>query len=209
MYLKEAFQYQNYLSGLSSRADYYLSSSASQYATKTVQTHLRSKVNADAEDEVINLAEDRQLPYTADQLVDFLVHITAQKEALAKAISDAKKSAAFDIDMAVSANRARREVAKTLAKMAAIRPSERTTTGYSYKFNAEGNQVRYAYDVKEVTTIDFNRNKVKSVAKTLSEEAEKTSTEIDKLMVELVVDYTPEFSINDSFEDALETYFSE
>ena len=74
---------------------------------------------------------------------------------------------------------------------------------YGYKFNTVGDQVQYTYDVKEVTTIDFDRNKVKGLGKRLIEEADKVSAQVDKLMVELNVEYSPEFSVNDSFEDAV------
>lgn len=206
MYLKEAFRYQNYLNNLIANTTNYLC--GSQYTTKTVQEHMRKKANPDAENEVIDLTVERALPYTANQMVDFLQHLIAQKQALTEAISAAKKSCSIDIDAEVANNRIRQNVATTLSRMGNMKPSERMTKAYAYKFNAEGNQVQYAYEVKEVTTIDFDRNKVKAISKKLIQQADEASSAIDKMMVELVVEYVPDYSVNDSFEDAIEQFLT-
>lgn len=206
MYLKEAFRYQNYLNGLISTTTNYLGSV--QYTTKTVQEHLRKKANPDAENETIELSAERALAYTANQMVDFLQHLIDEKQKLTKAISEAKKGCSIDIDAEVANNRIRQNVAATLSRMGNMKPSERMTRAYAYKFNAEGNQVQYAYEVKEVTTIDFNRNKVKGISKKLIQCADESSTAIDKVMVELVVDYAPNYSVNDFFEDAIEQFLT-
>lgn len=206
MYLKEAFRYQNYLNELISATSNYLC--GGQYTTKTVQYHLRKKANPDAENETIDLSVERALVCTANQMVDFLQHLIDEKQKLTKAISEAKKGCSIDIDAEVANNRIRQNVAATLSRMGNMKSSERMTKAYAYKFNAEGNQVQYAYEVKEVTTIDFDRNKVKSIGKKLIQSADEASTAIDKAMVELAVDYTPNYSVNDSFEDAIEQFLA-
>ena len=92
-------------------------------------------------------------------------------------------------------------LAGVLADMSKARPSESVIRGTAYKFNGEGNQVPYNYDVKQVTTIDFDRNKVRDASRAMVAKSDEVSTSIDKLMVELVVEYEPEYSVNDSFED--------
>lgn len=206
MYLKEAFRYQNYLNELISATTSYLTTD--QYTTKTVQEHLRKKANPDAENETIDLTAERVLTCTANQMVDFLQHLIDEKQKLTKAISDAKKNCGIDIDAEVANNRIRQSVAATLSRMGNMKPTERMTRAYAYKFNAEGNQVQYAYEVKEVTTIDFDRNKVKGISKKLIQCADEASTAIDKAMVELAVDYVPNYSVNDSFEDAIEQFLT-
>lgn len=206
MYLKEAFRYQNYLNELISATTSYLN--GGQYTTKTVQEHLRKKANPDAENETIDLSAERALAYTANQMVDFLQHLIDEKQKLTRAISEAKRGCSIDIDAEVANNRIRQSVAATLSRMGNMKPSERMTRAYAYKFNAEGNQVQYAYEVKEVTTIDFDRNKVKGISKKLIQCADEASTAIDKAMVELAVDYNPNYSVNDSFEDAIEQFLT-
>ena len=206
MYLKEAFRYQNYLNELISTTSGFLSGSG--YTTKTVQEHMRNKANPDAENEIIDLSAERRIDYTANQMVDFLQHLIDEKQKLTKAISDAKKGCGIDIDAEVANNRIRQNAANLLSRMGGMKPSERMTRAYAFKFNAEGNQVQYAYDVKEVTTIDFDRNTVKGISKKLMQQADEASAAIDRVMVELAVDYTPNYSINDSFEDAIEQFLT-
>lgn len=204
MYLKEAFRYQNFLSKMIDTT--IVSLSGSQYSMKTVQKHMRSKVNPDAEDETIDLSGDRPMKYTANEMIDLLQYLIGEKEKLSAAISTAKKSCEVDIDAEVSNNRVRRNVVDLLSRMSHLRSSERTTKGYGYKFNAEGNQVQYTYDVKETTTIDFDRDKAKAIAKRMSAEADCASSAIDEVMIGLKVGYEPRFSVNDSFEDILEEF---
>lgn len=206
MYLKEAFRYQNYLKDQISTALGLLASG--QYATKTVQEHLRNKANPDAENETMDLTSERILPYSADQLVSFLQHLIYEKEVLTGAISNSKKWYPVDVDLEIANNQVRHRVATILSNMCRMKSSERTTTGFAYKFNADGNQVQYAYDIKEITTIDFDRNSVKSILKALTKQADEASEAIDKAMVDMFVNYEPSYSTNDSFEDALEQFIS-
>jgi len=204
MYLKEAFRYQNYLSGLVERTVGYLS--ARSYITRTTQEHLRHKANSDAEDEIVEITADRPFECTNNQLVSFLNHLMVEKETLTAAISTAKRSCSIDIDAEITNNRTRQRVASVFAEMSKQRPSESVIRGIDYKFNGEGNQVTYNYDVKQVTVIDFDRNKVRDTGRSLMSKADEVSAEIDKAMVELVVEYEPEYSVNDSFEDAVEMF---
>lgn len=201
MYLKEAFRYQNFLSGLIDKTLMYLSNRS--YTTKTTQEHLRKKANADAEDETIEVNVERPYECSNNQLVQFLSHIMEEKEKLTAAISAAKRTCDIDIDAELANNRTRQKVSHTLGDMAKIRPNENIIRGSAFKFNGEGNQVPYYYDVKQVTTIDFDRNNVRDISRSLVGVSDGISTAIDKVMVELEVVYDSEYSVNDSFEDVV------
>lgn len=204
MYLKEAFRYQNFLSRMIEFSTMYLSNK--NFVTRTTQEHLRKKVNAEDEDETIDITLDRPFECTNNQLVSLLEHLMAEKEKLTAAISAAKKASPIDIDAELANNRTRQKVASVLANMSKIRSSENVVRGTGYKFNGEGNQVPYSYDVKQVTTIDFDRNKVRDVSRDLIAKADDVSTGIDKVMVDLVVEYEPEYSVNDALEDIVEQF---
>lgn len=204
MYLKEAFRYQNFLGRLIERTTMTLSDR--RYTTKTYQDHLRRKANYEAEDETVEVAVDRTVECSNNQLVSFLEHLVAEKEKLTAAISAAKRESPIDIDAELANNRTRQKVAFVFSEMSKIRASESMTRGVGYKFNSEGNQVPYNYDVKQVTVIDFDRNKVRDANRSLIAKADEVSTSIDKVMVELVVAYEPGFSINDSFEEVVEQF---
>lgn len=204
MYLKEAFRYQNYLESLIERAVVELSIPA--FTTKTKQEHMRSKFNPEASDETIENVNQRAESYTPNDLVRFLEEIVASKVELATAISKAKASSEIDIDAEVANNRVRQRVAAALGNMAEQKSTERMTRGVGYKFNADGNQVSYNYDIKEIVTIDFDRNKVRAFMRKLTGMSDAVSAAIDRALVTVEVDYTPKYDVNDSFDDAVEIF---
>lgn len=206
MYLKEAFRYQNFLNRLVDRTTSYLSNQ--NYITKTTQEHLRKKANSEAEDETVEVVVDRPFECTNNQLVSLLEHLMTEKEKLTAAISAAKQLSPIDIDAELANNRVRQKVAYVLSGMSKVRATESVVRGTGFKFNGEGNQVPYSYDVKQITQIDFDRNRVRDRSRSLTSKADEVSTCIDKMMVELNVEHSPEYSVNDSFEDVVEQFVS-
>jgi hypothetical protein len=206
MVLKEAFRYQNYLGTLINNASSYLSSTDN--VTTKKQEHLRSKVNNEAEDETIEVPKRSDLEYTPNQVIDFLIDVLSEKEKLSDAIDKAKNTSIINIDSSIAINKQKQNVATILSRIADLKSNEKITRGSGYKFNQEGNQIAYYYDVKEVTAIDFDRNKVKGIIKKLRGESDSTSNTLDKLQVEIDVQYSPVYDLNDSFEDALYIFAS-
>lgn len=204
MYLKEAFRYQNYLGELFEQTYGFLTTSRN--VMKTTQEHMRKKANPDAENETIDMSSERTTQYEPNRLVDFLVMLVTEREKLTDAISEAKRSCATNIDAEVANNRMRQRAAGLLQRLGNMRPTERIIKSSGYKFNAEGNQVSYTYDVKEVSVIDFDRNKVKGMCRSLSAKSDDASTAIDRAMVELTVNYEPPFAVGESFEDAMDKF---
>lgn len=205
MYLKEAFRHQNILASLAMSAYGFLTTTQNVMHIK--EEHLRSKANPDAEDEVLENRE-RTTPYSANDVIRFLVSLTEEREKLTLAISAAKKSTGIDLDAEVAFNKVRQRTAEWLKGLASLRSSEITSTASGYKFNAEGNQIRYTYDVRRIATIDFDRNYVKKQMEELSGVAECTSTDIDRLMINTPVDYEPLYANTDTFDDAMEKFLA-
>ena len=217
MNLKEAFRYQNFLDRLLSYTGSYLDNPAN--VTKTAQEHMRQKANKEAEDEtgeldlkvinrIIEIVRDGRVKHDVKDVVSFILALLDEKSRLCDSISSAKAESGKDIDALIAMNKAKQAVSCTLSNMSDIRPTERITRGSGYKFNAEGNQVQYVYDVKEVTTIDFDRNDVKKLRTRLKNEADDVSTLVDQLMVNLQVAIEPLFDVNDSFEDSLDRFIT-
>ena len=94
MNLKEAFRFQNRIQGLMNEAQNILS--RDQNVTETKNTYLRSKVMEGAEDAVLVDIPNTDYADRITAVVDFLVYLLGQKEALAAAIHKAK--AAQEID---------------------------------------------------------------------------------------------------------------
>ena len=201
MILKEAFRYQNYLTSLFVQATSYLS--REDFITITTQNHNRSMVNPDAQDEKISVPKTFTVDYKPNDLINFVVKLIDEKQKLSNAITDAKKSLDIDIDAAMSMNKVKQDFISVLRRMISIKASESDKEGTSYKFNNDGDQVSYRYPVKEVKTIDYDRNSAKGLISKYKKETDKISTERDRIDIMTEVDYTPIWEIDTPLEDIL------
>ena len=125
----------------------------------------------------------------------------SEKDILSKAISKSKSDASIDIDAATSSNKDRQAFIRRLRYMSDMKSYEKVSEGSGYKLNNEGNQVPYMYDIKKVTSINFDRNKVKKLIKSLSELCDKVSAEIDRVLITQEVEFEPKWSLTDTLEE--------
>lgn len=201
MNLKESYRYQNFLDNLLSTAYSYLRNN--KYITTTKQDHLRSKANPDATDETMEIAKSIDVEFAPNDVINFVMDLLREKEKVSAAIVAAKATTEINIDNAVAMNIKKHEYINVLEMMANTKPSEITVRGTGYKFNAEGNQVSYYYDVTQTTTIDFDRNDVKGLIKKLNRECDEVSAKLDSIEINTVLDFDPIYDVNDKFEDII------
>ncbi len=204
MNLKESFHYQNYLDDLFNSAQMYLQDHSN--LVKVSQEHLRNKSNPDAADETLDGTKVRVYQQSNDTIVRLLLAVIEEKHDVAIAIGKAKATCSIDIDAEAATNKLRHMATPILYRMGAIKPEERKTRGSGYKFNVNGDQVSYYYDILEKTDVDFDRPQVKRLAKELSKKANEVSDVIDHCMIDTTVEFTPLFNVGDTLEDALETF---
>ena len=208
MNLKEAFRFQNKLQALMDEAQSILGSTAN--ITKVQNTYLRKKVMPEAENETTIDAPATEYSEQITLVAEFLLHLLSEREKLSVAIFHAK--AGLDLpaglDGEVSLNSKRQEVAGLFRRMAGLRSSEVLIPngGTGYRFNNEGNQVSYRCDVKRVTTINFDRNKVRKMCGDLSKKSDEVSAALDSVLVNTQVEYTVPFDVNDTFAEAFEAF---
>lgn len=203
MNMKDAFRFQNKLKGMMCEATAILQDQRNIVKIKT--THLRSKVMSDAQDAVVEEVAPSEYAGHANEIAAFLMSLLEEREKLCKAICTTKKSLNLDMDSEVGLNRQRQDLAEVFRHMTMLRNSEKTIVGggSGFRFNGEGNQVSYRCDATQVTTIDFDRNKIRGMATTLSKKADEISISLDKCMVNTEVTYEPPFDMNDSFDEIL------
>ena len=201
MNLKEAFRFQNRLQRLMDDALRFLRREENLVTVEV--TKLVHKADPQREDEVTVLTPDCEYADAVNQLTAFLLYLLEQREKLGYAIREAKRNLELDFDGEVSLNAKRQEIAGVFREMATIRGYERVTPGgaTAYKFNAEGNQVSFCCDVKRVTTINFDRNKIRSYIAGLNKKADGISAELDKCLVMSQVSYDAPFDVNDTFSE--------
>lgn len=206
MNMKDAFRFQNKLKALMCEATSILEDRRNIVKVKT--THLRSKVMSDAQDAVVEEAAPSEYAGHANEIAAFLMSLLEEREKLCRAIHAAKNALDLDMDSEVCLNRQRQELAEVFRHMTMLRNSEKSIAGggSGFRFNGEGNQVCYRCDATQVTTIDFDRNKIRSMATALCKKADEISMSLDKCLVNTEVSYEPPFDMNDSFEDVLSDF---
>ena len=199
MNLKESYRYANYLDSLLRRAYTYLGNTG--FVTTTVEEHLRSKSNPDVDDETIEVQKPYDVEFTPNQVIDFVVKVLDEKEKLSDAIAKAKSTTEINIDNAISMNKKKQGFVSVLNGIADIKPSETKTTSKSYKFDINGEQKPYVYDVNRKISIDFDRNNVRKLVKKYLKETDEISSKLDLIEITTQVDIEPRFDVNDKFEE--------
>ena len=204
MNLKEAFRYQNKLQRLMDEAVNILSRDGN--VTRVENTALLHKVNPEVQDETTVEPFDSEYGTCATEVAVFLMYLLEERQKLSQAIRAAKQAMSMDFDGEISLNAKRQEIAGLFRRMGELRCSEQLYPrgGVGYKFNTDGNQVSYRCDLKKVTTINFDRNKIRSFTTFLSKKADQVSAELDKQMVNTEVCYNAPFDVNDSFAQVLQ-----
>ena len=107
------------------------------------------------------------------------------------------------LDAAIETNKFRQYTSNAVKGMLKYSPSKKTEQGRDYKFNVEGNQTPYYYEIETSLEENFSRDTAKKVVRDMIAKADKTSADIDSAMINTVVDYEPVFDVNDSFEDVM------
>ena len=196
MNLKEAFQAQNRISELLTYIGVYLSDEDN--IMTVTEKHLRSKALAGQQDEAVDASRKDEEDFDIGGLLTIWQKLMHEKEALGLAIGKAKAGMDFNLDAAVDANKSRRAFLSTLQRMAARKSSHQLQKGEGkgYVFNNEGNQTAYFYDIDRILTIDYDRNRVRDMAKKLNREAEDISIKIDEALLTTKVDYTLEIDLS-------------
>ena len=206
MNLKEAFQAQNKINELFEHFTDYLE--IEQNVTKIVEKHFRQKAADGQIDETLDVTNYDNKIYDTNKVINFLVFLIGEREKIAKAIHAAKSQMTFDIDTAVDVNKKRHNAAGVLRELRQLKSKSilRKNAGTGYVFNKEGNQTNFRYDVEVVTTIDFDRNKVRDLVQKLQVEADKISAEIDAALINTQVDYILPFDSHASAAEILEEF---
>lgn len=200
MILNDAYRYQKCLSTMIGQAETLLLNNS--FVTSTTQKHNRKKANSEAEDEIIEV--DKPITdFTAMNVINFIADAIKEKQKISDAIVTAKRNTDIDIDSSISLNKIKQEYIGYLRRLAAMDSSERKTYGTDYKFDVDGKQTSYRYEVIETTTIDFDRNDVRGLAKKLQKECDNISSKLDLIELTTDVEFTPKWDVNDTLEEII------
>lgn len=199
MTLKEAFRYQNFLSRLCASASNAMYNDG--HRLNVVKIHKMHDANPDAEDKTETVVNPDKLDLNA--VVRLMTALAEEREKLACAITQAKASLGFDFDAAIEANKFRQRQAECIKAVLATKPSESVEKGTGYKFNNEGNQSPYVYEIAVTKTESFDRAELTQTMAKALRLSDAASAELDAALVNTSVDYTAPWDVNASFEDVL------
>ena len=199
MNLKEAFRFQNKLQSLMDEAERILADDRN--ITQVKVTALYKKAMPEQENETTVEPAPSEYADHIDAVAAFLLHLLGEREKLSRAIRAAKERQEMEMDSEVSLNSTRQSLASFFRHMVDLRNSEKLLPGGAtgYRFNAEGNQVPFRCDAKRVVTIHYDRNRVRSYLKQLTEKSDQVSAQLDRCLINSQVDYDAPFDVNDSF----------
>ena len=186
MNLKEAFRFQNKLQSLMDEAERILADDRN--ITQVKVTALYKKAMPEQENETTVEPAPSEYADHIDAVAAFLLHLLGEREKLSRAIRAAKERQEMDMDSEVSLNSTRQSLASFFRHMVDLRNSEKLLPGGAtgYRFNAEGNQVPFRCDAKRVVTIHYDRNRVRSYLKQLTEKSDRVSAQLDRCLITLV-----------------------
>ena len=195
MNLKEAFQAQNKIGELMAYISRYLSDSDN--VMTVTEKHLRSKALAGQQDDTTDVSQKSDEGFDVGKLLAIWQELMAERDALGLAIAKAKSGMEFSLDAAVDGNKSRRMFLTTLQGLAGRKSSHELQKGEGrgYVFNNDGNQTSYCYDIDRIQTIDYDRNKVRSLMKEVHKKADEISIRIDEALLQTKVEYTPKFDL--------------
>ena len=202
MNLKESFRYQKFLDGLMMNAGRYLQHPS--FCLQTTKVHLRKAVNPEVED-VTEVVDDGEF-VSADTVMAFMAHLIEEREKLSIAIGAAKASIGFDMDAAIETNKFRQSLNGSIRKMLRFVGTKKKTTEMGYKFDINGQQVPYRYDVEVTTTERYDKEAAKTMMREVIAKADEVSAAIDAALINTAVAYEPPYDVNESFDDVLEAF---
>lgn len=199
MNLKEAFRYQKFLDSMMIEAS--ASVTRRDHCLKTKKIHHYNSVNPDVQDKEEVVETD--FFYANDDVLNFMRWMIEERYNLSHAISVAKSTIKFDIDAEIETNKFRQKTYNSIKSMTKYQPNKRIEQGRDYKFNVEGNQTPYFYEVETTTERAYNEEAAKRLMKAIIATSDEVSSSIDVAMTTTEVDYTPIFDVNDDFNEAM------
>lgn len=208
MNLKESFRYQNYLSLMLEQTERRLYNHDNAF--DIIEKHYKSKADKKEKDEDIVFDMEKE-QYKVIDYIDFAQFIIDEKSHLSMEIRKAKESIPQDVDGNVMVNKSMKSLVSAIDSiLLAIQKRQKAskTYAYGYRFNEEGNQIRYEYPMEKISTLDFDPSVLKIIRKKLLKQSDDNSTSIDEAMICDCVKYIPKdwFDVNTSFEEAMETF---
>lgn len=204
MNLKDAFRYKNFLNTLADNLANSMRTASN--IMETTRVHNMHAANPEAEDKTETVTDTNLTDVNA--ALRMYQRIIEETEKLTAAIDTAKTGLGFSMDALMQANIKRQALAGLARGILRNKPSETLSTGTGYKFNNEGTQTPYVYEITVKKTERFNREMFKAAMDGALTTSDEVSNKIDTAMVTTIVDYQAPWNVNATVEDILPDFMA-
>ena len=207
MKLKEAYALTKHLTTLHNNATRFLQLG---YHMKQVQHNYYGNTGIDKEDDYkeMPVIYEKPFEFTVEEILDFTMDLISEKSSLNEAIDKAKHTRDFCVDSMKQRNIGIQSVITCLENLRDVKESRKRGYDTLYLRDVEGKQAAFRYDIEIVTTYDIDKTSVRDWLKTLRQEANIVSLEIEAIEAGTDVDFVSKYSLEDSLEDAFQTWKS-
>ena len=204
---------QKFFSDTIQQLNYILASK--EYVTSVTEVHEKKVANKDVDNEVIKVEVEKHFDCKPEDLIFLIKDLISQKADLSRQIDLEKRynvihwevnGENMSIDAAIEYNQKTRDLLSVLKMLSDLKSNETKKSGRDFKFNINGEQVPYHYNINVKSEIDFNRNIVRDLYKKYLEEADKISNLIEKRLISTEVEFETKYNFNDSISEVIEKY---
>lgn len=190
--------------------------SSPDYAAKITERHLKSKADENLADETIEREVTKMYDITTEQAIQLLDILMQKKAELSSAIEAAKHDIRIDVngmklayDSAIEYNKSLRDLAiYRMNRLNRLKEGVVKTTASAYRFNVEGNQTPYKYDVEIETTLLIDAKDTKNKEKNYRKLADEISTKLDEAKLNTKIDLDLGIEVNDTLEDVIDAFLN-
>lgn len=184
------------------------------YTVRIKENHLKSKAATDISDEVIDVEVKKDYDVEVVDIIAILEELMEKKAILSSAIEDAKHNITIEIngcklsyDSAVEYNKSLRDVViSSVHRLNATKDGLTKTSARDYKFDNEGKQTPYIYQVETTTTLTFDKKDTKKKERSYRKLADEVSTKIDEAKMNASIELDLGIELNDTLEDIIDAY---
>lgn len=184
------------------------------YTVRISENHLKSKAASDIADEVVEGEVKKDYDIEVVDIIAILDSLMEKKAMLSSAIEEAKHNITINVngcelsyDSAVEYNKSLRDVViSSIRRLNATKDGLSKTTARDYKFDNEGKQTPYLYQVETTTTLTFDKKDTKKKERAYRKLADEVSTKIDEAKMNATIELDLGIELNDTLEDIIDAY---
>ena len=168
---------------------------ASQY--KTTELHLKQSVVPSEKDETIDVSTSSRTGFNTVQAFDFIRLLLQEYAAVSQAIDASMAMNAAGYKSTLDTARQMRLIGQTFRQLASLEETESRSMGTGAYISAAGAS-QYLYPIVTKKTPILDPKVAAEAAKKLMDQADERSVEIDRILLDVEVNFEPAFSVNDS-----------